>query len=117
MFHLCVLDVCGKCVYLDVAYILHMLHVFYVDVAYVCKDFHCFQVFLWFLPFSQQKHFIFLIYLCVQCTPISREKHRIESGYEVSLDYKNLQVGEDMTNLFILKELFYQTIVADFFPF
>lgn len=53
----------------------------------------------------------------MQCTPISREKHRIESGYEVSLDYKNLQVGEDMTNLFILKELFYQTIVADFFPF
>jgi hypothetical protein len=46
MFHLCVLDVCGKCVYLDVAYILHMLHVFYVDVTYVCKDFHCFQVFL-----------------------------------------------------------------------
>lgn len=53
----------------------------------------------------------------MQCTPISREKHRIESGYEVSLDCKNLQVGEDMTNLFILKELFYQTIVADFFFF
>ena len=33
---------CCKCVYLDVAYVSHMLHVFYLDVAYVCK---CFQVF------------------------------------------------------------------------
>ena len=38
------LDICCKCVYLDVAYVsTHMLQVFYLDVAYVCN---VFQVFL-----------------------------------------------------------------------
>jgi len=42
------LDVCCKCVYLDVAYVFtHMLQVFYLDVAYVLQWFSSvFQVFL-----------------------------------------------------------------------
>ena len=38
------LDVCCKCVYLDVAYIfIHMLQVFYLDVEYVCHGFKWFS--------------------------------------------------------------------------
>ena len=31
------IDVRGKCVYLDVAYVSHMLQVLYLDVAYVLQ--------------------------------------------------------------------------------
>ena len=37
-------DACCNCVYLVVAYVPHMLHVFYLDVAYGCNGFHvCFR--------------------------------------------------------------------------
>jgi hypothetical protein len=43
MFYLFFSDVCRKCVYLDVAYVLHwILQVFYLDVPYVCNSFQVF---------------------------------------------------------------------------
>jgi hypothetical protein len=39
MFHLFFLDICCKCVCLDVICVTHMLQVFYLDVAYVLQWF------------------------------------------------------------------------------
>jgi hypothetical protein len=41
MFYLFFPYVCCKCVYLDVAYVTHMLQVFYLDVVYVLQWFSC----------------------------------------------------------------------------
>jgi hypothetical protein len=44
---ICFPDVCCKCVYLDVAYVSHMLQVFYLDIVYVSAMVSSvFQVFL-----------------------------------------------------------------------
>ena len=37
------------------------------------------------------------------------------SGYRTPLDCKNLQVRDDIWQVFTLKELYYQTIGGDFF--
>jgi hypothetical protein len=44
MFHLCFLDVYSKCVYLDVAYVLHIHHMCFICItAYDCNVFKFFS--------------------------------------------------------------------------
>jgi hypothetical protein len=59
-------DVCCKCVYLDIAYVSHI--VFYLDVAYVCNDF---QVFSggFFIKYFRSMFQVFHLssFLCCKC--------------------------------------------------
>jgi len=62
MFHLCFLDACFKCLYLDVAYVSHVCCICVLsDVAHGCNGFQLFSVF-----FSNVSEACFKCFNCLQ---------------------------------------------------
>ena len=75
---ICFLDVCCKCVYLDIAYVSHIcLQVFYLDVAYVCNGF---QTFLGVFSCVSQACFKYFIYLQTYVASVASECFKSISG-------------------------------------